>query len=198
MSAPQIIAKTPQIGTRRKVPDTSAPDGYRIESWARLPRNREGWVDKWMHGSKILLHPNPGQAAQLELWRRRAISLWNLLLGMEQAAYSGEAFRPEIHWRQIWLNVAQENYRIALKNWEEGYTVRMGPNKGKAVPPREGEQPTPPPDIDLQKIMAVIAPAEVGQPVTVEVPHPKRGTVQRSFTVLEIAGNRYTLQDRKG
>ena len=136
-----------QIGLRRSVPDPSLPDGLRLEYWTG-----KAWVDKLLHGSKIKLCPTSAQAAKLELWLRRSRTLWNLLLGMEQAAYSGEPFRPELHWRQIWASVVQENHVIAWNNWDRGKKVRMGPNKGKDIPPRKGPPPVAPAEEIFTKI----------------------------------------------
>ena len=71
-----------------------------------------------LHGAKIRLYPNETQAAQFERWRRGCRSLWNLLLGMEQAAYSGEKFRPELKWRQKWIKVAEASYPKLLASFE--------------------------------------------------------------------------------
>ena len=46
-----------------------------------------------MRGSKIRIYPNQRQTQMLDLWRRRTINLWNLLLSLEQAAYSGDNTR---------------------------------------------------------------------------------------------------------
>lgn len=67
-----------------------------------------------LRGTKLKLYPRPAQAETLDLWRRRCRTLWNLLLGMEQAAYSGERFRSELGWREIWAEVAQLNHELAL------------------------------------------------------------------------------------
>jgi putative transposase len=73
-----------------------------------------------IHGARIRLHPNSAQAAQFEVWRRRCRSLWNLLLGIEQAAYSGQRFRPELKWRQKWLDVVLETYEKLKTAHESG------------------------------------------------------------------------------
>lgn len=106
-----------------------------------------------MRGAKVRLYPNQHQTAIMDLWRRRTISLWNLLLGLEQAAYSGENVRPEIRWRQVWATVVDESYEANHQAWENGKTVRMGKNKGRAIPPRTGPEPLPPDPAYLQKIL---------------------------------------------
>jgi putative transposase len=100
--------------------------------------------EKVIHGAKIRLHPNEAQAAQFDLWRRRCRALWNLLLGMEQAAYSGEKFRPELKWRQKWLEVAEETYAKFNNAFEAGKRPKppnpvnaiaiLGRNRGEGEP----------------------------------------------------------------
>lgn len=72
-----------------------------------------------IHGAKIRLYPDAEQAYQFDSWRVKSMKLWNLLLGMQQAAYSGEKFRPELKWRQIWADVAQLNYDLAVLKYEK-------------------------------------------------------------------------------
>jgi transposase len=89
-----------------------------------------------MRGAKVRLYPNQAQTATMDLWRRRTISLWNLLLGFEQAAYSGENVRPELRWRQIWTDIVQSNYAKDLHNWNYGWvrsdgSVRKAAGTGK-------------------------------------------------------------------
>lgn len=67
-------------------------------------------ASKILRGSKIRIYPLPRQAAMMDIWRRRCISLWNLLLSFEQAAYSGENVRAELVWRQILVKTMEENY----------------------------------------------------------------------------------------
>lgn len=73
-----------------------------------------------IHGARIHLYPNAAQSAQFEIWRKRCRSLWNLLLGIEQAAYSGEKFRPELKWRQKWLEVVEETHAKFQAAFEAG------------------------------------------------------------------------------
>lgn len=84
-----------------------------------------------IHGAKIRLYPSVEQAKQFDSWRVKCMKLWNLLLGMQQAAYSGEKFRPELKWRQIWAEVAQLNYDLAVLKYEkkiaDGKTVANSP-----------------------------------------------------------------------
>src|SRR5208337_5078624 len=105
-----------------------------------------------LKGCKIRLRPNREQAAKLDLWRRRSLSLWNLLLAIEQAAYSGEPFRPEIGWREIWAEVVRENYAKRLREWRHGKTISVGKKKGTVIPPMEGPQPEAPSDETFEKI----------------------------------------------
>ena len=105
-----------------------------------------------VRGARIKIFPSKEQAAMLDEWRLRCISLWNLLLGMERAAYSGEPFRPELGWRKIWRDITLEHYQKEVKEWEEGKTVVRGRNKGEVIPPRSGPAPTPPEKLYLRKI----------------------------------------------
>ena len=128
-----------RIGLRRSIPDASEPNGHRLEYWTG-----KQWTNRLIHGAKIALYPTPEQAAKFKRWQRRVRSLWNLLLDIEKAAYSGEPFRPELHWRPIWAEVVQKNHEIALKDWTYGKKVRMGKNKGMEIPAKIGEPPVPP------------------------------------------------------
>ena len=128
-----------RIGLRRSIPDASEPNGHRLEYWTG-----KQWTNRLIHGVKIALYPTPEQAAKFNCWQNRVRSLWNLLLDIEKAAYSGEPFRPELHWRPIWAEVVQKNHEIALKDWTYGKKVRMGKNKGMEIPAKIGEPPVPP------------------------------------------------------
>jgi transposase len=103
-------------------------------------------------GCKIKLYPRDMQAQRLDLWRRRTLALWNLLLGIERAAYSGEPFRPELGWRALWAQIEQETYAKTRHKWETGWTIQVGKNKGKLIPPMEGPEPQPPTAEQLAKI----------------------------------------------
>lgn len=89
---------------------------------------------KILHGAKIRIHPDDNQARQFDSWRVKTTKLWNLLLGMQQAAYSGEKFRPELGWRKIWADIAQLNYSLAMEKREAKIA------EGKVV----GDPPKPP------------------------------------------------------
>lgn len=97
-----------------------------------------------LRGAKVKIFPTKEQAQLLDLWRRRCISLWNLLLGMEQAAYDGSKFQPELGWRGIWADVVWDNYRTARLKWLKGYTIRVGKRKGTVIPPMDGPAPEEP------------------------------------------------------
>lgn len=70
--------------------------------------------DKIVRGTVVRLYPIQTQARTFDLWRNRTRGLWNLLLSLEQAAYSGEDVHPEIGWRQIWADVSDLNHRLLL------------------------------------------------------------------------------------
>ena len=94
-----------------------------------------------IRGFKIKLTPDAEQAKVMDQWRRAALSLWNLLLGMEQAAYDGSKFRPELHWRQIWAEIVREDYLAAVHTWRHGKYTKAGVLK-KA--PGSGKEPVEP------------------------------------------------------
>jgi transposase len=96
-----------------------------------------------LRGSKIRIFPGKRQKGLLDLWRRRTISLWNLLLSLEQAAYSGDNTRSKLGWRSIWERVLTENHEKLCTTWEAGKTIRVGKNKGKVIPPCDGPAPEP-------------------------------------------------------
>jgi transposase len=108
------------------------------------------------------------QTRAFDRWSRRARALWNLLLGMERAAYSGEKHLKEVFdWRSIWLAVAEENYRSLAESYDE--RRKRAEREGRQPP----KAPEPPPagkilargadgrapglfiwEHDLQKLMA--------------------------------------------
>lgn len=95
-----------------------------------------------VRGARLRLYPKPAQAELLDRWRHRTRQLWNLLLGMERAAYSGEPYMAEVFdWRAIWAEVAQINYQAALDRRQ----LRLEDGKDA------GPDPALPP---LDKIMA--------------------------------------------
>ncbi|KAB2912784.1 MAG: hypothetical protein F9K29_18080 [Hyphomicrobiaceae bacterium] len=73
-------------------------------------------------GTRLKLYPKAEQATLLDLWRWRTRELWNLLLGLERAAYSGAKHYPELRWREIWANVTAVNYRLTLDRRERNRT----------------------------------------------------------------------------
>lgn len=96
-----------------------------------------------MRGIKIKLSPTPEQAKAMDCWRRASISLWNLLLGMERAAYDGSKFRPELRWRQIWGGITRESYENAVDVWKNGKKTKKGVEKKKAGQGKEPVEPKP-------------------------------------------------------
>lgn len=110
-------------------------------------------TDTMLRGAKVYLQPNKRQAAQLDLWRRRTISLWNLLLGFQQAAYSGENYRPELRWRKIWVDIVQSNYEKDLKTWKEGWVRKDGSVRKEAG---KGPMPEPPSPEQIMKMRGKI------------------------------------------
>lgn len=93
-----------------------------------------------LRGSKIRIWPNKRQTASLDLWRRRCISLWNLLLELEQAAYSGENRKSRLRWRSIWAQVMEDGHAEAVRVAREGKmrkdgTYRKEPGARKEPPP---------------------------------------------------------------
>lgn len=119
-----------------------------------------------MRGSKIRIYPNQRQAQMLDLWRRRAINLWNLLLSLEQAAYSGENTRSKLGWRSIWAQVMEESHAEAVRVARDGKQRKDG-SFSKA--PGERKEPPPLDDMMLAKIrrqwQAEIDP-ETGEPAS--------------------------------
>lgn len=78
-----------------------------------------------VRGQKLRLYPKAEQATVIDMWRRRTRELWNLLLGIEMAAYSGTMHRPDLGWREIWVDVATQNHRLA----EERRALRSAEGK---------------------------------------------------------------------
>ena len=83
-----------------------------------------------LRGSKIRIYPTKRQARLIDLWRRRTISLWNLLLELEQAAYSGEKLRPRLHWRKHLVDIAQTNYKRDMLVWDNGRSGKRARKSG--------------------------------------------------------------------
>jgi len=118
--------------------------------------------DKIVRGTVVRLYPTKTQVRALDLWRNRTRGLWNLLLSLEQAAYSGADVHPEIGWRSIWANVARLNHGLALERREK--RIAEGKEVGKEVVPPDIDKILAcgldePPKLfiwenDLQKVMA--------------------------------------------
>lgn len=114
-------------------------------------------------GAKIRLYPSAVQARQFDVWRIECMKLWNLLLGMQQAAYSGDKFRPDLGWRKIWADVAKLNHEAAVARQEEKkangekFTPVKEPDYMKILPSPGAGKEAPKLFIwenDLQKLMA--------------------------------------------
>jgi transposase len=108
-----------------------------------IPAVGEPATDTIMRGSKMRIYPKAHQAATMDLWRRRCIQLWNLLLSLEQAAYSGEKARVDLGWRSIWAQVVEESHVEAVRVAREGKrrkdgTFRKQPGERKEPPPLDG------------------------------------------------------------
>jgi len=111
-----------------------------MNDMAAIPAVGDEPADTMMRGSKMRIYPSARQAATMDLWRRRYIQLWNLLLELEQAAYSGENRRTQIGWRSIWRQVVEDSHAEAVRVAREGKkrkdgTFRKEPS-GKEIPPR--------------------------------------------------------------
>lgn len=107
---------------------------------ALIPAVGEEPADTIMRGAKMRIFPSPRQVKIMDLWRRRCIQLWNLLLGMEQAAYSGENVKTQLGWRSIWATVVQESHAEAIRVAREGKmrkdgTFRKEPGVRQEPPP---------------------------------------------------------------
>jgi transposase len=113
------------------------------QALAKALREKRAMTEKMLRGSKIRIFPTKRQTRLLDLWRKRTISLWNLLLSLEQAAYGGENTRSKLGWRSIWARVLEENHAKTYAAWENGKTIRVGKNKGKVIPPCDGPAPEP-------------------------------------------------------
>jgi putative transposase len=100
-------------------------------------------------GVKIRLEPTPEQAKVMDGWRRESISLWNLLLGMQQAAYDGSKFRPELRWRVLWAQIVRDDHLAASHVWKYGKKTKAGVIKKK---PGEGKEPIAPTEEHFRKI----------------------------------------------
>lgn len=96
-----------------------------------------------VRGTKLkLLSVKPTQAKTFDEWRHIARRLWNLLLGMEAAAYSGEKYMAEVFdWRSIWADVAQEQYGRDLKAFQQGGRRKKDGSLRKGS--SEMKEPTP-------------------------------------------------------
>lgn len=87
-------------------------------------------AETMLRGSKVRIYPNKRQAQILDLWRRRTISLWNLLLELEQAAYSGQKSQAHLHWREKLVEIARENYERDLHVWNHGRSGKRAKKPG--------------------------------------------------------------------
>lgn len=81
-------------------------------------------------GTKCRLYPNQTQIRTMDLWRRRCIQLWNLLLTLQEAAYSGENSRSRLGWRKIWTGIVETDFVTAEKVYREGKWRKGTKGKG--------------------------------------------------------------------
>ena len=79
-----------------------------------------------MRGTKMRIYPTHRQTQLMDLWRRRCMQLWNLLLNLEQAAYSGENTRSKLGWRSIWAQVIEDSHTEAIRVAREGKKRKNG------------------------------------------------------------------------
>lgn len=120
-------------------------------------------IETMLRGTKIRIYPNQHARKKFDLWRQRCTRLWNLLLELEQAAYSGEARRPEIGWRSIWAKVIQESHDEAVRIAREGKQRKDGTWIKKP-----GERQEPPP-LDEEVL------AKINRQIFEDVIDPKTG-----------------------
>jgi putative transposase len=102
-----------------------------------------------IHGVKIKLHPNANQCKIFDDWRIKSRKLWNLLLGMQRAAYDGSKHAPELRWRKTWEEVEREIYQTKLDVYLNGRIRKDGTLKKEAG---KGKKPIPLTDEYLRKI----------------------------------------------
>ena len=98
--------------------------------------------EKMLRGSKIRIFPTRRQSERMDLWRRRTLSLWNLLLELEQAAYSGDNTRSDIAWRSIWAQVVEERHVNAVDVYQHGKMRKDGTYRKEPGVGREEERET--------------------------------------------------------
>lgn len=87
---------------------------------------REKKADVVLRGTKMRIYPSDRQAMLMDIWRRRCISLWNLLLDLETAAYGAKNTRSRLGWRSIWARVVEENHAKALIVYKHGKRKKDG------------------------------------------------------------------------
>lgn len=93
---------------------------------ALIPAVGEESADTIMRGSKMRIYPKERQAKAMDLWRNRCRQLWNLLLELERAAYSGEKARVDLGWRSIWATVIENDAKEAARVYQEGRKRKDG------------------------------------------------------------------------
>lgn len=132
----------------RQGADGSSPpgDGEPRKKFSRLPEGTAGRgypvklsVSK-KEQERRKARGDPTQDGLMNLWRRRSMQLYNLLVDLEQAAYSGENLHADLGWRQAWADVAQENYERDLNAFQKGgrFTKSGAPRKRRGTePPKE-------------------------------------------------------------
>lgn len=73
-----------------------------------------------MRGTKSRLYPSDSQARTMDHWRRRNRQLWNVLLQLQQAAYSGENTRSKLGWRKTWAKIVEDDAAAAEQVYRHG------------------------------------------------------------------------------
>src|SRR3972149_5122040 len=87
---------------------------------------REKKDDVVLRGTKMRIYPTDRQVTLMDMWRRRCISLWNLLLDLETAAYGAKNTRSKLGWRSVWARVVEENHAKALIVYQHGKCKKDG------------------------------------------------------------------------
>jgi transposase len=132
---------------------------------AKKPARYDPTPGTAVRGMKLPLYPQSDQSRLCDLWRQRCRSLWNLLLGMQMAAYSGEKYMAEVlDWRSIWLRVARVNYDLAVERRARRIAEGREPGKEPEMPDEAkilARGLTEEPKLfiwenDLQKLMALL------------------------------------------
>jgi transposase len=94
-----------------------------------------------MRGTEIRCYPSKSKQRKLARWCARSTQLWNLMLDLQKAAYSGENRWSGLAWRPMWAQIVKDDYVEAERIYRDGKRAADKTVKGLVVPGKIIKEP---------------------------------------------------------